>query len=178
MAPNPTHRPPEAGYSLIECLLASALLASVLVSISGLFIVGTNSVKSGRELTKATTIGNSCMEQVLSWNFDKVYGFAGGVATDTTKTFTTAAANPAYVGDPTDTAEWALLANAWRTDVQAQLLNGVITYRVDGVGRLPTSGDPGLVPYLEAPFLRVTVTVSWTEARGRRRSVTFDELTL
>ena len=56
MTPMTLHRRTQAGYSLIECLLAGALLSGVLVSISGLFIVGTNSVKSGRELTKATTI--------------------------------------------------------------------------------------------------------------------------
>ena len=178
MTPMTLHRRTQAGYSLIECLLAGALLSGVLVSISGLFIVGTNSVKSGRELTKATTIANSCMEEVESWNFDKVYGFAGGISADSTKTFTTAAANPPYVGDPTDTAEWAATANAWRTNVAQQLRLGVLTYRVDGVGRLPAGSDPGLVPYLEAPFLRITVTISRTEARGRRRTVTFEELTL
>lgn len=178
MTPSPIHRRTEAGYSLIECLLAAALLTSVLVSISGLFILGTKNVKSGRELTKAATIANSHMEEVMSWNFDKVYGFAGGIAADTTKTFTTAAANPPYVGDAADTAAWALIANEWRTDVRAQLQDGVVSYRVDGVGRLPAAGNPGLVPYLEAPFLRVTVTVSWLEAGGRRRHVTFEEMTL
>ena len=178
MTSSAPHRRTEAGYSLIECLLAAALLTSVLVSISGLFILGTKNVKSGRELTKAATIANSHMEEVMSWNFDKVYGIAGGISSDMTKTLTTTAANPAFIGDATDTAAWAVIVDAWRTDVKAQLQNGAVTYRVDGVGRLPAGGDPGLVTYLEAPFLRVTITVSWTEAGGRQRHVTFEEMTL
>jgi hypothetical protein len=162
----------------VECLLASALLAGVLIAISGLFILGTKSVQSGRELTKATTIANSAMEQVMSWPFASVYGFAGAIGADTTKTFTTALANPVYTGDANDVAEWGTIADAWRADVQEQLHEGEVTYRVDGVGRLPDGVDPGLVSYLEAPFLRVTVTVWWTEGGGRRRHVTFEEITL
>lgn len=166
------------GYSLIEALLASALLAGVLVSISGLFIVGTKSVRSGRELTKATTLANSVAEQVMGWPYEKVYGFAGGVAMDQTKTWDTNSANPTYTGSTADIADWTATANDFRTEVQSQLLAGHITYRVEGMARLPTPTDRGLTTFQDADFLRVTVTVSWKETGGRLRQVEFEEITL
>ena len=173
-----TSRRDEAGYSLIECLLAAGLLTGVLVSVSGLFILGSQSVRSGRELTKATTIGNSCMEQVMSWPYEKVYGMAGGIATDQTRSFSTNSANPSFVGSTTDIADWTAIANAWRDDARQQLPKGELTYKVDGMGRLPTSTDAGRVAYQDASFLRVTVTVTWIERGNRRRHVTFEEMTL
>ena len=173
-----TTRATDAGYSLIECLLATALLTAVLVSISGLFILGSNNVKSGRELTKATTLANSCMEQTMSWPYDQVYGFAGATPTELTKSWYTGAPNPTYVATAVDAAAWGAIADQWRTDVRAQLLQGQITYKVDGMGRLPTSTDPGRVAYQDAQFLRVTITVSWLERNGRRRQVVFEEMTL
>jgi len=173
-----SNRRASAGYSLIECLLAAGLLTGVLVSISGLFILGSTNVKSGRELTKATTIGNSVMEQVESWPYAQVYGFAGGIDSDQTKTWSTNSVNPTYVADANDAAAWAVIANQWRTDVRAQLLKGELIYKVDGMGRLPTASDAGRVVYSDAQFLRVTVTIKWTERNGRQRQVVFEEMTL
>jgi type II secretory pathway pseudopilin PulG len=168
----------EAGYSLIETLLAAGLLAFILVSVSGLFIVGTQNVKSGREMTKATTVANSAMEQVLAWPFEKVYGFPGGVAADSTKQWSTDLANPATTGSAQDMADWAAIADAWRAEVRQQLQGGKLTYKVDGIARLPTALDPGLTSFANAQFLRVTVTVEWVERKQRRRHVTFEEIVL
>jgi Tfp pilus assembly protein PilV len=173
-----TPRADSAGYSLIECLLAMALLTAVLLSISGLFILGSNNVKSGRELTKATTIANSCMEQTMSWPYDEAFGFSGATSTGLTTTWDTNSANPTYTASTTDAAAWGAIADQWRTDVRSQLMNGKITYKVDGMGRLPTSTDPGRVAYKDAQFLRVTITVSWQERNKRTRSVVFEEMTL
>lgn len=168
----------EAGYSLVETLLATGLLAFILVSVSGMFIIGSQNVKSGRELTKATTIANSAMEQVMSWPFDKVYGFAGATATERTKQWDTNMANPAYVGDAADVADWGATADAWRTNVRRQLQLGRIIYKVDGAGAFPTGSTDGLVAYRDAHFLRVSVTVEWTERGKRRRQVVFEEFVL
>lgn len=168
----------EAGFSLIETLLATGLLAFILVSVSGLFVVGSQTVRSGREMTKATTIANSAMEQVISWPFEKVYGFAGGISSEQTRQWSTDLANPTYTGEPLDILDWGTTANAWRADVAEQLQGGKLTYKVDGVGRLPTNLDPGLATFRSSRFLRVTVTVEWTENAKRRRHVTFEELVL
>ena len=168
----------EHGYSLVECLVAGGLLAGVLLSITGLFAVGSNSVKSGREMTKATAIANAAMEQVLAWPYDKVYGFAGAVPGDQTKDWNTDMANPAWAGSPDDVADWTASANGWRDDIRAQLAKGILRYRVEGIARLPAALDPGLTTFLNAEFVRVTVTVEWTEKGNRRREVVFQELVL
>jgi type II secretory pathway pseudopilin PulG len=177
---SPTLRPRRAtaGYSLIECLLAAGLMTGVLASISGLFIVGTQSVKSGRELTKATAIGNSALEQVLGWNYDKVYAVAGGAAADRTRTWSTDLANPSFTGTTAEVAEMNAVLDDWREKVRTDLRLGKLTYRVDGLGRLPTTTDDGRVSYVDASFLRVTVTVEWIEGRNRRRQVSFEEIVL
>jgi type II secretory pathway pseudopilin PulG len=176
----PESRPSrERGFSLIEVMVAGGLLAGVLVSISTMFIVGSQSVKSGRELTKATTLANSALEQVMGWSYDRVWGFTGGTGDSETTTWTTDLANPAYtIGTDADHLEWNALADSWRDTVQGEYGEGLFTYRVDGVARLPDGADDGLTSYREGLYLRVTITIAWTEARGRRRHVTFEQLVL
>jgi len=168
----------EDGYSLVECLVAGGLLAGVLLSITGLFAVGSNSVRSGREMTKATAIANAAMEQVLAWPYDKVYAFAGAVPADQTKDWNTDMANAAYAGTPDDVADCTATANGWRDDIRSQLARGILRYRVEGIARLPQPLDPGLTSFLNAEFVRVTITVEWTEKGSRRREVVFQELVL
>jgi prepilin-type N-terminal cleavage/methylation domain-containing protein len=180
MAPETTTRRAEAqdGYSLVEVMIASALLATVLLSIAGVFMTGTQSVQSGREMTEAVTIANSIVEQVLGWPYEKVWGMTGGTAESTTATWRNDRTLPAYTGDPTDVADWTATAQAWKETVETSLNQGTILYRVDGIERLPDGADDGLTTYRDAVFLRVTVTVRWTEARGRQREVVFEEIKL
>jgi type II secretory pathway pseudopilin PulG len=170
------HDPRQGGYSLIEVLVSVGVLAGVLLSISTMFVAGTHGVRSGRDLTAATTIGNSLMEDVLSWPFDQVAGMAGGTRFDSSQVWNTDLPNPAYDAEAADALLWGAIADEWRETVRSTLQEGVITYRVDGVHRLPDGGDDGLGAFNEAHYLRVTVTVAWTEARGRRRHVIFEQL--
>jgi type II secretory pathway pseudopilin PulG len=168
----------QRGFTLVEVLLSAGLLAGVLISISSLFVLGSQNVKSGRELTKATTIANSAVEQVIAWPFEKVYGMAGAASTDTTAVWSTDEANPSWTGTTADVADWQAMAESWRDQVETDLNHGVLTFQVDGVGGLPSDDDLGLDPFASADFVRVRVTVSWEEARGRQRHVTFEQLVL
>ena len=47
----------DSGFSLVEVVIAMALLAGVLIAISGLFIIGGAQVKSGRKSTEALAGG-------------------------------------------------------------------------------------------------------------------------
>lgn len=167
------------GFSLVEVMLSGALLGVVLISIAGIFAVGTQSVKSGRQLTEAVTIANSIMEQVIAWNYDKAWGVTGTTVTDTHETWHTDQATPAYTGDPNDIADWTETVDAWRVAVRDALNQGRVTYTVEGIRRGPTlSTGPIRESFRECEFLLVTVTVSWTEARGRQREVVFQEIKL
>jgi len=166
------------GYSLIEVMIAAALLATVLLSVAGVFMTGTQNVQSGRELTEAVTIANSIVEQVLGWPYDKVWGMTGGTAESETATFRSDVTPPVYSGDATDVADWTATAATWTETVEDALNQGTILYKVDGIERLPDEADDGLTNFRDAVFLRVTVTVRWTEARGRQREVVFEEIKL
>ena len=163
------------GYSLVEVLIASALLAGVLLSISSMFILGSQSVRSGRDLTLATTLANSAMEESLALPFELVWGITGATSTQPTMTWDTDQPTPAYVGAPQDVLLWSSIVDAWREEAQG-LQDGRLTIRVDGIERLPTELQAGLAPYVDSIYLRITITVAWTEMGRRHRDVTFEGL--
>lgn len=162
-----------AGYSLIEVLAAIGLMGGVIVVIAGLLAVGARSVHSGRNVTTATAIGKTVMEDVLAWPYGRVWEQAGGAGSDTSTSWSTTQANPAFTGSA-DAAEMSATCDAWREDVAA-LPNGVLAYQVDGLEAVPAGGSDGLTAFTEARLLRVVVLITWTEAGGRARSVQFEE---
>ena len=64
----------EAGYSLIEVLAASVLLAGVLISIMTMFIYGGQNINSGKLMTKATSIATDALEEFRRLNYVQCYG--------------------------------------------------------------------------------------------------------
>ena len=64
----------ESGFSLIETLVATMLLAGVLVSTAQLMIIGTRSNISSHRSTYSTTLAQDKMEQLrgLVWGFDEL----------------------------------------------------------------------------------------------------------
>ena len=52
----------ESGYSLIEVLIAMALMGTVVMSIMGLFYFGRRNVYSGKEMTEAVAVGTHVLE--------------------------------------------------------------------------------------------------------------------
>src|SRR5438093_13760530 len=86
----------EGGFNLIEVVIALALLAAVLPTISGLFIQGSQSVNTGRDLTEATSLATDILEQMDKWAFQQLYTNFCHAGTDTAFSFTSSAAAPAY----------------------------------------------------------------------------------
>lgn len=162
-----------AGYSLIEVLAAIGLMGGVIVVIAGLLAVGARSVQSGRHQTTATALGKTVMEDVLAWSFDRTWEQTGGAGSDTSASWSTAQANPAFSGSA-DAAELAATCDEWRETV-SELPNGVLLYQVDGIEAVPAGGSDGLTAFTEARLLRVSVLITWTESGGRARSAQFEE---
>lgn len=52
------------GYSLVEVLIAMAILGTVLMSILTLFIFGRRNVYSGRQMTRATSVATHIIEDI------------------------------------------------------------------------------------------------------------------
>jgi prepilin-type N-terminal cleavage/methylation domain-containing protein len=62
----------QAGYSLVEVLIAMALLGTVVMSIITLFYLGRRNVYAGKQQTKITAIGTRMMEDLTNMTADDV----------------------------------------------------------------------------------------------------------
>lgn len=62
----------QRGYSLVEVLIAMALLGTVLMSIITLFYFGRRNVYAGRQQTKITAVGTRVMEDLATMTADDV----------------------------------------------------------------------------------------------------------
>jgi type II secretory pathway pseudopilin PulG len=142
----------EQGFSMVEVVLALGLLAGVLISIAGLFILGTQQVESGRTATEALSVARGIIEEIDGWGFRQTYqlfGVDGSAAT--TATVDTRAA--AY-------------AAKWQTTLDDALFASHAEIAIESLG--PVGGP---VPPLDATrAIRVVVTVFWDE-RGRSRQI-------
>lgn len=150
----------ERGFSLVEVVLALGLLAGVLISISGLFIVGSKQVKSGRTSSEALAVAKDIQEEMLAWGFTQIwtaFGYDGQAAAYTVDSRT----NPACA--------------VWQSTLAAKL--GPSAYATIQIASVPdalgAAGDlADATGNVLAKNVRIGVTVSWTEVPGRVRTVT------
>lgn len=70
------------GYSLVEVLIAMAILGTVLMSILTLFIFGRRNVYSGRQMTRATSVATHVIEDLNPLTAPQMYS-TFKIATDT-----------------------------------------------------------------------------------------------
>lgn len=75
-----------AGFSLIETIVATGILATALITVAQLFGIATQSNTSSRDLTYATVLAEQKIEQLraLTWGFDSVGLPITDLTTDTT----------------------------------------------------------------------------------------------
>ena len=143
----------ESGFSLIEVVIALALLAAVLLTISGLFIQGSQSVNTGRDLTEATSLATDILEQMDKWGFTQLYTNFGGTISTTSLSVTTT---------PTNAANTAL--NSVHQKITSRLPNSSATIDVTPLG----GANFGV-----AKGIRVKVTINWT-LKLKSRSVALE----
>lgn len=185
----------QAGYNLVEVLLAMAMLGVVTISVFTLFFMGRRNVYSGKQTSQAIAIGTQVLEDIQGLNRSMLYGGAFGIAgTATGGAFTIPAAsaggvsyaytnsnvrstNATLFASPpadiaTDTTPPGLLAR-WTGLLGTKLTNGSVTVV------LTPDKDPN-VPlvyaqpkYGAAQLLRVRVIVRWQEA-NRSREIVLD----
>jgi hypothetical protein len=146
----------ERGFSLIEVVLALGLLATVLISIASLFLIGGKQVHQGKDTTSATALGQTIMERIDQLAYNDTYKYFGGADTDTSLSISTA---------PTGTN-----ANQFQSDIATRLGPGAsATIAVTPLG----TASP--LNMGSAAALQVRVTVNWTEL-GRARSVSIQSV--
>lgn len=140
----------EGGFSLVEVVVALGLMAGVLISISGLFILGDRHVKSGRTSSEALAVGRTILEEMNRWGFHQTYQMFGS-------TFNGAAQG--YVVDSRTNA----FASKWQTTLDEKLVNSYATVTIESLG--PTAPPPDLNA---TRAIRVLVTVFWEEGPRHR----------
>jgi type II secretory pathway pseudopilin PulG len=138
----------ERGSSLVEVTLALGLMACVLASIAGLFVMGAGGVRSGRCTSAALAGARTIMEEIQGWNVQQVYQEFGLDGTASS-----------YVVDTRD----AGFANKWQPPLDAKLAEAYATIVI-------ASLEPGAPPLENSWQVRVLVTVHWVEGT-RSRSV-------
>ena len=150
----------ERGFSLVEVVIALGLLAGVLITISGLFVVGAKQVKSGRTSSEAVALGKEIQEDMYGWGYSQLwgkFGYDGQAATYRVDTRTSGA------------------CGAWQTTLATKLgPSAYATIEVQSVANATgtTNDFADASGNILAKTVRVSVTVNWTEVPGRERSFT------
>src|SRR5438093_7062770 len=77
-----------AGFSLLEVLVATAILATALVSLAQLFALSTRSNIGSRNTTFAAVLAQQKLEELrsLAWGFDQIGLPISDISTNTTVT--------------------------------------------------------------------------------------------
>jgi len=162
----------ERGYSLIETLIAMAILATVLMSVLALFVWGRKNVYSGRQMTRAVSVGTRVMEDLSALTRENVQdGFNLSGATPATVTVGGVEYTNSVIRLSSDTTNdtFGYLARWHNLMRQQNFSRGLITLVITPVD--PTA--VGAASITLSPIYRVRVYVQWNE-EARRRSIILD----
>ena len=160
----------EAGFNLVETLIAMALMAVVLLSVVTLFFYGRANVYSGKQMTAAISVGTRIMEDLSILSKDDVISFfalSGATIADVTgpdgKTYDDSVkitSNPMPSTPPAYLTTWNNLMPSQR------FTTGKITLIFS-----PTRDDATAPTMANAQFLKIRVFVEWKETNRQRRIV-------
>ena len=170
-------RASERGYNLIEVLVATALLGTVILSILTLFVLGRRNVYSGKQMTRATSVATHVSEDLTPLSSDEIWT-AFNVTTTTTATSPTIN-GVAYTNVLVRTTAEAGSANdaggylqRWKDLLPASAItNGKVTLIMIPTD-LATPND-----YTSARIVRIRILTEWAETT-RKRNVMLETIKL
>jgi len=188
----------QGGYNLIEVLIAMALLGTILISVITLFVLGRKNVYSGKQMTIATSLATSVMEDLAQLNVEAIYrafDMDGTVApasyTLFGQNYTNAllrSTNASIVGsppadisaenDPDGAGPAVGVLTRWTNLINgdARLKDGTITIVLRPTDPILDSGTGTIVTAQGRPrstILKIRAIVSWNEGL-RQRTVVLD----
>ena len=171
-------RPGAPGLTLVEVLIAAAVLGVAILGMAGAFHTALRQVSYGGQITKATALAQQMMEDVRSDPPSTIPKYAGkdgrGVSTNAPANFP-----DDWPWSCTSGSTWAdqfcgnTKLNRWRQDILSdpgdgrRLANGRGTVGVVDHESPPPGG--GAAVSGSTSILRITVTVSWDEPTGRKQ---------
>jgi len=138
----------QAGFSLIEVLVALGLMAGVLLSIAGVFVVGERQVARGRHQTTALAAAQTILEEIGTWNYAATWERFDSIGDVPTLSVATTDTNPASI------------VSKWQPFLSDTLSNGRAKIRVE-------SCDGANLNVSTA--VRVVVMVLWDEKTQTRQ---------
>lgn len=179
----------QQGYSLIEVIIAMAILSSVILSVFALFVFGTRNVYSGKQQSQANAIGLRAMEDLSQLSKQNLYA-AFGIDPDTIALGTVDAVPDKNVYK--DTYEDAILRTTnnidattdphgflqrWREEFtdENKLGKGAVHLVIMPVNRDTAGGAVTETPAPDGEVVRLRVLVTWAEGL-RERSAIFDSV--
>jgi prepilin-type N-terminal cleavage/methylation domain-containing protein len=182
----------QAGYNLVEVIIALAVFGVVAMTIFTLFVMGRRNVYSGKQASQAVAVGTQVLEDIGPLNKRMLYNGAFGIGdTDTGASVTlpkvSGLAVPTWanakvrstdpnimVSPPSDiSTEQTGLLTRWAAMVPAEKLQeGSVTLVLipSQDTAQPVNNPP---QFLTAQLLQIRVYVRWTEA-GHKREVVLD----
>jgi uncharacterized protein (TIGR02598 family) len=146
----------QGGFSLIEVVLALGLLATVLISIASLFIIGGKQVKNGKSTTSAAAITHEIMERIDQKTYVDTYAYFGGTGSSTSLSVST-----------TTTGN---NANEWQAEIASKL-----GPQASGTIAVTPLGSASPLNMGNSQALQVKITLTWNEL-GRSKNVTLEEV--
>lgn len=177
------------GYSLVEVLIAMALLGVVLISIMALFVAGRKNVYSGKQMTNAVAVGTRVLEDLAPLSKQDIYGGLFAItatsagygstvslgAPAVTYTNCRIRSTDATVGQPTatDVATQSTgtnppnLLTKWRNQLGTNLAKGSVT-----IIMVPANdGTNTPAKFGTATVLQVRVLIQWVEGQRPRELI-------
>jgi prepilin-type N-terminal cleavage/methylation domain-containing protein len=162
------------GFSLIEVLVAVALLAVILLALFSLVSMGVQRAYSGKKMTQATIIAQAAMERANVYEAHTLLGAAATATTATqTWTRTKTATNPPAVSG---TSAEALVRDAWRkllADADLPVYNDLPATLTVTMTPMPAG-----TTFATATMERIEVLLVWYEWGTRKRQVRLQALNL
>ncbi|HUF10902.1 MAG TPA: prepilin-type N-terminal cleavage/methylation domain-containing protein [Rhodothermales bacterium] len=162
----------QAGYNLVEVLIAMALLGTVLIAVVSLFMIGQKNVYSGKQMTRAVSAGTVVMEDISAFDTTQLtnaFGL-GGVTLETVARHGKSYPNSYIVTTDDLSNDPAGYMTRWKERMtQENFLNGRIAVLIT-----PRNGGAD-APVNTANIFRVKVFVEWNEAL-RERQVTLESV--
>ena len=155
------------GYNLIEVLIAMALLAWVVLVISGLFIYGQRGVHSGKTQTKAVSIVQKIHEDLKNLSGENKYKIVNNAGA------MSASANALWDQDNLPSLPTTVLQNTadgWMTALAQLSINAQLDLTVTATIARTAGTGPTLGNCL---FFHYSVRIIWMEG-PRRRTVPSD----
>ena len=172
------HSKGNRGYSLIEILIAIAILGSVIISILTLFVLGQKNIYSGKQMTYAVSSGTRVMEDLNTLSKSATL-VAFGLNTATTGTTVTAGGQSfansflRTTNTISSTTDPSGFLQRWKDEIDDNdkfntgAVSIVFTPTADSAANNPPRMTTGTV-------IRMRVFVTWRETGRRERQIVLD----